>query len=225
MDLFHLKRLGISDWWWFEAKDELISSFLKKGSKILNIGANINEPFAECGEVHVVDIDKNALEKIKNKNTHLCDVQKKLPFPDNHFDSVIFSDVLEHLKNDRTPIEETKRVLKKGGSLIITVPAMPSLFNKHDEHMGHLRRYSKKELKEMLKGFKIKRMSYWCFLMFLPIVKKILSKLGKKDKHDIENLNPALNRILLGAARFENFLVKNNLNLPLGTTLFVVVEK
>lgn len=46
----------------------------------------------------------------------------RLPFPNNCFDLVIASEVLEHLKDDKKALMELKRVLKKNAHLIITVP-------------------------------------------------------------------------------------------------------
>jgi SAM-dependent methyltransferase len=46
-----------------------------------------------------------------------------LPFPDNTFDRVIASEVLEHVSDDQRSLEEIFRVLKPGGTLAATVPS------------------------------------------------------------------------------------------------------
>jgi Methylase involved in ubiquinone/menaquinone biosynthesis len=46
-----------------------------------------------------------------------------LPYPDNHFDVVLFCEVLEHLTNDPfRALGEIRRVIKPGGRLILTTP-------------------------------------------------------------------------------------------------------
>jgi ubiquinone/menaquinone biosynthesis C-methylase UbiE len=45
-----------------------------------------------------------------------------LPYPAEHFDLVICSEVLEHLSHDRQALLEINRVLKPKGYLLITVP-------------------------------------------------------------------------------------------------------
>jgi len=47
-----------------------------------------------------------------------------VPFADGHFDLVIMSEVVEHLKEPAVGLREARRLLKKGGTLLITVPNM-----------------------------------------------------------------------------------------------------
>ena len=46
------------------------------------------------------------------------------PFADNHFDSVIATEVLEHVFNPNDFLSEIHRVLKPGGFLLLTTPLM-----------------------------------------------------------------------------------------------------
>lgn len=50
------------------------------------------------------------------------DINKSLPFPNNYFDIVWCSEVVEHLKNFHYTISEMQRVTKPDGRLIITTP-------------------------------------------------------------------------------------------------------
>lgn len=47
---------------------------------------------------------------------------KKLPFKNNYFDFIICTEVLEHVPGFKTAIKEIERVLKPGGSFIVTIP-------------------------------------------------------------------------------------------------------
>lgn len=78
-------------------------------------------------EIHGVDINGNYLEQArkicldKRVKIRQGDIYH-LPYPDNFFDLVICSEILEHLSNDKEALLEVKRVLKPRGTLLITVP-------------------------------------------------------------------------------------------------------
>jgi len=85
----------------------------------------------------------------------------RLPFPDDTFDRVITSEVLEHIQNDVAAIAELARVLRPGGSFACTVPAWwPEKINwsLSDEYHapksvgGHVRIYSRTELVAKLRA-------------------------------------------------------------------------
>ncbi len=46
----------------------------------------------------------------------------RLPFPDDTFDRIICSEVMEHIPDDDAAARELARVLKPGGTLAVTVP-------------------------------------------------------------------------------------------------------
>ncbi len=58
------------------------------------------------------------------KGTQLKHIEKEgpLPFESNYFDSISILDVLEHIYNQDSILQELYRVLKPGGKIIVTVP-------------------------------------------------------------------------------------------------------
>lgn len=81
----------------------------------------------------------------------------ELPFADSSLDCVIFSEVLEHLHEDRAALAEVHRVLKPGGTLALSVPregpeavcwALSSEYR--NSPGGHVRIYRRNKLRQLL---------------------------------------------------------------------------
>lgn len=54
----------------------------------------------------------------------LCDINEPLPIEGHSFDTIICSDVLEHLHNPSGLLGEVRRVLRPGGRVLLNVPFM-----------------------------------------------------------------------------------------------------
>jgi len=66
------------------------------------------------------------------------------------FDTVVLLNVLEHIENDEQAIENCRQFLKTGGSLVVLVPAYAFLFSAIDRHLHHYRRYTSKNLSNLV---------------------------------------------------------------------------
>ena len=110
--------------------------------KILNVGCG-----PETYGTDFVDFYPSNPEVIK------CDVDKeRLPYPNNSFDEVYSRNLLEHTSNPVHVLQEMKRVLKKGGKLIIItdnasfilyhIPVFEHIFSQHNKNKY---RYGKKD--------------------------------------------------------------------------------
>lgn len=79
-------------------------------------------------EIHGIDINTQYIEKAKAVcNDKRIAIKKsniyKLGYKNNYFDLIVFSEVLEHIGNEEKALTELKRVLKPGGTLVVTVPS------------------------------------------------------------------------------------------------------
>lgn len=155
----------------------ILNSCLGKNiNKILDIGCGsgtISLYLASKGyEVKGIDISKKAIEAckesannigLKNVKFEISEFPKSLP--QEKFNLIFFSEVIEHLPNDDLALRKIHKLLKPGGILFLSTPSKNAplyklgLAKKFDKEVGHLRRYTLEELKIKLKrnGFKIKK--------------------------------------------------------------------
>ncbi len=138
-------------------------TFLMKMNKLSNsnlFGVDISSEFIE-----------QSINNFKKYNINNINVQKvepeKLPFEDQKFDIILIVDVIHHLDDIKENIKEIKRVLKKGGKLIIYEPNklnpliwLTHLIDKNER--GLLRVGSFKRYREIFSDtdFKIEEESY-----------------------------------------------------------------
>ena len=104
-----------------------------------------------------------------------------------HFDLITSFDVLEHIEDDRKALTDWANWIKKGGHLLISVPAHKRKFNDGDLWAGHFRRYDKEEFKSLLEehGFYIEKFECYGFplaTMIEPVRDKLHARqLSKRN--------------------------------------------
>lgn len=59
-------------------------------------------------------------------------------------------EVLEHIQDDREVLEQWVRFLRPGGRILVSVPAHQRKFGRSDELVGHVRRYERAQLGDLL---------------------------------------------------------------------------
>jgi len=109
---------------------------------------------------------------------------------ENYYDTILYLDVLEHIKDDSMEIQTAFESLNKGGALVISVPAFQHLYSKFDKDVDHFRRYSKNTLKSLTTkiGFASTKLIYFDSIGYiLSIASKLITKdylnnFGKKIK-------------------------------------------
>lgn len=240
MDLIDYKIFGERGdcFYWFAGRRELLRVLIKKyfttkNAQILNIGCGTGEDvyvFEKFGKLFALDIAHETTKYAKRYlGNVICSDAQKSAVKSDKFDLIIISDVLEHIPNDLQTLNEITRLLKKNGQVVITVPAIAWLYSSHDAALQHLRRYSEKRLKQVLKynNLHIIAIGYWNVFIFLPLMTvRLLKKIvAYSNVPRPANIPRGLNRILMLFVRFENYLIAKGIRFPVGTTLFVVAKK
>ncbi len=111
------------------------------------------------------DLNEYALKKIQNNkgNIYCYNIYQKMAEFKEKYDGVILFDVIEHIDDDIDFLKTSCFHVKKGGLVMIDVPAYQSMYSKYDAVIGHKRRYTKKLLKERMEaaGITDVKLSYW----------------------------------------------------------------
>lgn len=69
--------------------------------------------------------------------------------PAERFDSILYTDVLEHIPEDGAEVRRAAALLAPGGSLVVVAPAHAFLYSAMDAAIGHCRRYSRASLEAL----------------------------------------------------------------------------
>jgi len=71
---------------------------------------------------------------------------------DDSFEFIFTMNVLEHIEDDRAILCRLGRKLKKGGKLLVYVPAFQCLWTSLDERLKHYRRYRRADLEGLVRS-------------------------------------------------------------------------
>ena len=184
-----------------------------KGKKILDIGfaggSNEQKPWyfhqiiRENNPNSIVigiDLDKGAIEKHpelvrRYKGLILAD-GTWIPLRDGHFDIVFMGEVLEHVWNPLILLQETHRVLKNGGLLVITTPNPYHLANvisfwfkrEFEDDPDHKIIYDLKSLSNLIRYTGFRLLKVRTIKIFIPFLKKIFTSDIRPFSHMGANL-------------------------------------
>lgn len=152
---------------------------------------------------------------------------KSLDLPDNSYDCIFCIDVLEHIHKPEEALKELHRILRPNGYLIVSVPSHMCLWGAHDELAGHVTRFSRKEVIDLLRitRYRTVFVSYQQLLLFIPlwIFRKIKS-LNPKKNSDFFILPRHINSVLRIIIKIEKYLI-GKLGIPFGINLIGVAKK
>lgn len=180
----------------------------------------------------VIGIDRSPLSiqlcRAKGYATLILGTVEQLPLAAGSLHLAGITDVLEHVEDDGRAIRECARVLKPGGILIVTVPALPFLCSEHDRALGHFRRYSPRGLTQLLRGsgFGVERITYFNTLLLPAVVlMRLLRELLPRTapRADPLDLPGALNGLAHGVLALERLLLRF-VDFPLGVSLLCVAR-
>ena len=146
-------------WTKYELTAHWLRDYARAGMTLINVGCGSGEfNHVACAagmKVIACEPDPIAFELAKRTQpAQGCEVRNcgllDLKGDAEPADIIVMHDVLEHLADDAAAARYLGSLLKQGGRLIISVPALPGLFGHHDVLLGHYRRYTKSSLVRVL---------------------------------------------------------------------------
>ncbi|MBT3354337.1 MAG: class I SAM-dependent methyltransferase [Candidatus Scalindua sp.] len=161
---------------------DTVSSVLNTGNRLLDVGCGdggfalkIKDKFSK---IYGAEIAKEAalIARKQNVSASLVDLNLSLSYQNNIFDAVTCLDVIEHLLDPDSFIEEIYRVLKPAGQLVLTTPNIRNFRNLYtlvfkgifpqtspDTFVwggGHLHFFTREDIKSIFKKAGFKRIEF-----------------------------------------------------------------
>jgi SAM-dependent methyltransferase len=248
--------------WWFVARREIIRQALHRyalpaspapshasagqdgqGPRWLDVGCGTGVLLNACPEITDklgLEVDAASVARAREKG---LDVRQVSPGDwaleqYGRFDLVTLCDVLEHLEDEHAALASVRGVLQPGGVLLVTVPALMSLWSGHDVINRHFRRYTRGSLLRLFPSaeWDVLRVSYFSSLL-LPMIwaarkwknfresrRAAREGGGGVAAHDFK-FGPAwADRLLLSTFRLEKNWLKFS-RFPLGSSVLLVVRR
>lgn len=226
--------------WWFVERRRLFTSLIEKAgisptATVVDIGTGTGANLRLLkrmgfSDVTGIDPSEHAAHWCAEKNlgkVRTGDI-RALPIPDSSVDLLLATDVIEHVDEDDQAVAEIRRVLRPGGTALITVPAFSSLWGLQDIKSHHYRRYRMMPFLKLIErsGLVVEKNFYFNYLLFVPIyaARQIIRFAEVELNSENEVNNPLLNRILSFIFRLD-VTTAPFLKPPFGVSILALVHR
>lgn len=160
----------------YDRRARFLTSEIRPGERMLDLGcgAGAFSAFAATAgaEVLGLDVAQAAIDRATTAHPSLSfgltEFDGPLKLPDNSFEIVWASEVIEHVADTATWLSEIRRVLVPGGRLLLTTPAHDRLtlllggIERFSPPLGdHLHLYSARSLRTLLSEFDFGDLRIW----------------------------------------------------------------
>jgi SAM-dependent methyltransferase len=144
----------------------LVAAVGGPGRRVLDLGCRtgqVSRAFLPGNTVVGLDLDREALARAAAAGIEPVegDVEEPLPFPDDAFDAVVAGELFEHLRAPGDLVEEIRRVLRPGGTIVGSVPNAFRVKcrwrvlrgRQPEDDPTHLHLFAPRDLRSLLAGF------------------------------------------------------------------------
>jgi SAM-dependent methyltransferase len=226
--------------WWFQGRRSIVIRQIERlglpqDASILDAGCGTGGNLPMLGRFgHVTGVEYDAGARVLARSRGETEIlagslPDGMPSLEHDFDLIVLLDVLEHIDDDLASLQTLGRLLRVRGSILVTVPANPSMWGRHDEVHHHKRRYTSASLRSVIEraGLYVDCMTYFNTWLF-PVAwaarqMERLTPCGK-EAADYVSLPPApLNSALQHIFASERYMV-GRIRLPFGLSLMAVAR-
>ncbi|HSU66330.1 MAG TPA: class I SAM-dependent methyltransferase [Tepidisphaeraceae bacterium] len=170
--------------WWFVARREILHQQLDRFARLgsqsprwLDVGCGTgvllhSYPAIDASHKLGLELDAGSVSRAQAKGLQVRRVESKWDFAEyGRFDLITMTDVIEHVQDEREALDAVRAVLNDNGILLVTVPALMSLWSSHDVVNRHFRRYTRPTLLKLFPPaeWEVLKVSYFSSLL-LPLV-------------------------------------------------------
>ncbi|WP_182526178.1 class I SAM-dependent methyltransferase [Nocardioides dongkuii] len=229
-----------ADYWWYRVRADLLRTVLAdhvgRPGRLLDVGS-ADGPSVDWLRGHArqhvaLDVDPRGLGP-----GGVCGSATALPFADGTFDAVGAFDVVEHCDPEDLAMSELARVLRPGGTLMISVPAYQWAWSEFDDANGHHRRYTRARAVAACEraGLRVDRATYaFCavfpFFAAQRVASRVSGALSRRtattpaDVVELPQVPALLDRVFTALGRVDRRLLARH-DLPFGSSVVVVATK
>lgn len=130
------------------------------GDAVVEIGSgigNLSQFLVDRQRVLLTDTEPAYRAHLERRFGDLAHVRiRALTLPDlppdlrgGVFDTVVCLNVLEHIEHDLAALIAMRDLVRRGGAVVLLVPAVPALYGQLDRALGHYRRYTPRGLRDV----------------------------------------------------------------------------
>jgi len=226
--------------WWFVGRRAVISAMPERipmppAATVLEAGCGTGGNLyllSQRGEVSAFEPHEEARDLAKAKYPdqaiHDGELPFGIPFEPSTFDLVVALDVLEHVEDDEASLRSLVAMARPGGRILVTVPAIKSLWGSHDRRLHHVRRYDSARLKRICatSGASTEFLTYFNTLLApIAIAYRIGERVSGRNLGNQERTPPgSINQVLARTFSLERKIVRRR-PIPFGLSLGVILVR
>jgi SAM-dependent methyltransferase len=241
MELDAYRRMAATEdkHWWSCGRRAIAESVIRSldlppAARIVEIGAGTGgniamlEQFGEVQPIEMSDLARQIAWEKTGREFLYGYLPDNIPVAPSSVDLICLFDVLEHVDEDEASLAAMRRLLKPGGRILLTVPAHQWMWSTHDVGLHHMRRYSRRLLRNRIKqaDYRIEKLTYINSALFpVAVLARLADRLRRSDVASGQSMPPQpLNAAMKALFSAERMIVPNAA-LPFGVSLLAVFTK